>query len=203
MLPALIGAGASLIGGLLSSKGQRDANVATARQAQKQMDFQERMSSTAHQREVVDLRAAGLNPILSANTGASTPGGAMAQIQDEITPGISSAMAIARTRAELTHIREQNKLLKSQQGATTANQYQTEAQTRVIQGAIPGATAIGDAITTGRKTAESLLEPARKWTTNQMENAANTAKKLRIIIRQGAKAVGESYEAFKKRIDQK
>lgn len=61
---------------------QREANYANAMMAQRQMDFQERMSSTSYQRAVSDLRKAGLNPILAAlHSGATTPAGAMAQMQ--------------------------------------------------------------------------------------------------------------------------
>lgn len=51
----------------------------SAAEAQKNRDWQERLSNTAHVREVKDLLAAGLNPILSANNGAFTGSGATGQ----------------------------------------------------------------------------------------------------------------------------
>lgn len=64
--------------------------------AKKQRDFQERMSDTAHQREMADLRKAGLNPILSGKYGgASSPTGAGFQI-----PNIGEALQTGAKTAE-------------------------------------------------------------------------------------------------------
>jgi len=70
--------------------------------ARKSEDFSERMANTAHQREVQDLRAAGLNPILSAGgKGAPSPSGNQAQAGN--LDLLQSAMAFAqieKTRSE-------------------------------------------------------------------------------------------------------
>lgn len=62
---------------------QRESDQAamawSAKEAQKNRDWQERLSNSAHQREVQDLIKAGLNPVLSANAGAYTGSGATGQ----------------------------------------------------------------------------------------------------------------------------
>lgn len=81
------------------------ANQAADRAANRQNDFQREMSNTAHQRQVKDLRAAGLNPILSAmGSGASTPQGAQPNITslgEGISSGANTGIAMKQMQADL------------------------------------------------------------------------------------------------------
>lgn len=62
-------------------------------------EWQERMSSTAYQRAVEDMKKAGINPILAfANGGASTPGGSAGTISGA-SMGLASSSALGISRS--------------------------------------------------------------------------------------------------------
>lgn len=75
-----IGTVGDYFSGKQAADAQRDANAQNVALSHEQMQFQERMSSSAHQRQVADLKAAGLNPLLSLNSGASSASGSMASV---------------------------------------------------------------------------------------------------------------------------
>ena len=79
--------------------GQQETNAANVGLGREQMDFQERLSNTAYQRQVKDMEAAGLNPMLAyiKGGGASTPAGSMPQVQNPYAAGISSGYSASQT----------------------------------------------------------------------------------------------------------
>jgi hypothetical protein len=98
----------SMIPGVGQYLGQSETNQANAQQTQNQMNFQETMSNTAHQREVRDLNAAGLNPMLSVmgGSGASSPSGAQATMQNPLS-GLGSVTSSALDMLKLKKDLEQ------------------------------------------------------------------------------------------------
>lgn len=89
---AIIGAGASVVGGILGNRSRR-------KEAHKQRMWQERMSNTAVSRRVADMENAGINPILAAKYDATTPPGAMANIQNVTDGAANSALAMTQANA--------------------------------------------------------------------------------------------------------
>lgn len=95
---------APLIAGAASLFGTAYGVKASRAEAEKNRQFQREMSNTAHQREVEDLKKAGLNPILSGMRGASTPSGSVADVSglgDIGSKAVATALAVKQAKANI------------------------------------------------------------------------------------------------------
>ena len=120
----LIGGAASAVGAAFGYKGQQDANEASAEEAQKNREFQERTMKHAIRWRVEDMKAAGINPLLAAGFGGGSASGSMATFGN---PAQALAQALSSTGIATAKAQEEVNLTKELKDKTRAEKKLADA----------------------------------------------------------------------------
>lgn len=191
-----LGAGALA---LLGAASGVITNIWNAKEAARNRRFQERMSSTAHQREVKDLRAAGINPMLSRmGAGASTPGGDRAPMED--VGGKVSSAAIARAQLRLIDAQAR----REDASARLANTQATDISNTAAAGRLKAITSQADLADLNVQQARNLLPVQLETAKAELQRTLSSAKGLEAaaLLDEAALAGARNIEALQKRFEE-
>lgn len=168
-ISGLLGVGSSALSfGLNKASAKKQYNYQKALLRQQQA-WAEKMANTAHQREVTDLRKAGLNPILSATGGngaatpvvsaPSAPAGQSfsSDLGGDFMDGVNSGISAAKMDSAINNVNSQTDLNaekikseKSQQNLNDSLASEAAARTKEIQSGLPVNRIAGHAINSGK-----------------------------------------------------
>lgn len=173
----------------LLAKQTAENNAWSAAQAQKQMDFQERMSNSAHQREVADLKAAGLNPVLSAGgSGAATLSGAQANPDQSGNSALTTFLVNliqAHNQMEMTRVNAENAL-------ATAGMYNATSELVSRIGAAASNYAASSSAAASRYATDQALIRQQQQNQWNESHPSTLGQVLSSIVNTGARVAGYS-----------
>lgn len=216
-LTGLLIGGGSLLGSGLGLWGQSSANSANMEQAihttqanrdnmYAQMDYQTRMSNSAYQRQVQDMRKAGINPIAafgsggaSVPTGGSASGGAGATMQntvdgDAISKAVSSGYQAARSSKEMENTDSQIALNHAAEIAKKADTVLSENSAKKVEADTANAQLQSEALQAKLPAIRAEARTAKQQADidSKMMNYDNTTKR----ISEGVGIVGKAVDAL-------
>ena len=176
MSAALWLAGASIVGDLLGTASTNRANLRATRENNA---HQLMMSSTAHQREVKDLKEAGLNPILSSRSAGAPVGSSAAARVEPYKANIGQAVIQAeqikllQAQSEKTRAEAVNTKLQEPYNRALADLYGSIAGGAVVTGKALGGLASGYGMLKGFQGVNRLLKRRKAKTTQSRTSSVS------------------------------
>lgn len=174
-----------LIPGIGDARAADRANKTNIKLAEENRTWQERLSSTAYQRAMADMKSAGLNPMLAyMQGGASTPSGGAATVSPVSATGLADAVLKAYTgisaqQNQSTSVQQQGTMNESSIQLNSANAAKAAAEAQKIR---------SETKALGRKESEGSLwkkfyDGANKLLDTTAKQAKETEKKSGPLIK--------------------